>query len=324
MKGFENMKLEQNDISLIFSQTVIPDVFFTEYLSQASGDFVKVYLYLFFLSKYNKDVKINDLSKKLELPLKTIQDAIKYWEESGLLIRKNQGFVVTNLQELELNKIYKPKITISPSDVKKIAENKYRAKAVDTINNEFFQGVMSPSWYGDIDLWFKKYDFDEEVMIALFRYCFNKSALHRSYISTVADAWNKNKIKTFADLDAYYQKAGKVKTVANSIKKKLRISRNLSVYEEAYIEKWNVTYGYGIEIIDIALKKTTSKYNPSFEYIDKLLSDWHERGFNTTEQINAYLSTQKNKPVQKETKSNKNVNYTQRQYDDLNNFYSNV
>ena len=319
------MKLEQNDISLIFSQTNIPDVFFTEYLSQASGDFVKIYLYLFFLSKYNKDIKINDLSKKLDLPLKTIQDAVKYWEESGLLIRKNQGFIVANLQEIELNKVYKPKISMAPSDVKKVAENKYRAKAIDTINNEFFQGVMSPSWYGDIDLWFKKYGFDEEVMIALFRYCFNKSALHKSYISTVAEAWNKNNIKTFSDLDSYYQKEEKVKSVANSVKKKLRLSRNLSVYEEAYIEKWNITYGYGIDIIDIALKKTTSKYNPSFEYIDKLLSDWYERGLKTAEQINSYLITQKNKPVQQQsTKSSKNTNYPQRQYDDLNNFYSNI
>ena len=82
------MKLEQNDSSLIFSITSIPDVFFTEYLSQASGDFVKVYLYLYFLSKYNKEVKINDLSKKLELPLKTIQDAVKYWKMKAYLYVK--------------------------------------------------------------------------------------------------------------------------------------------------------------------------------------------------------------------------------------------
>ena len=44
------MKLEQNDVSLIFSQTSIPDVFFTEYLSQASGDFVKVYFFIFCLN----------------------------------------------------------------------------------------------------------------------------------------------------------------------------------------------------------------------------------------------------------------------------------
>ena len=45
------MKLEQNDKSMLFSSTEIPDVFFTEYLSAANGDFIKVYLYLLFLSK---------------------------------------------------------------------------------------------------------------------------------------------------------------------------------------------------------------------------------------------------------------------------------
>ncbi len=318
------MKLEQNDMSLIFSQTNIPDVFFTEYLSYANGDYVKVYLYLFFLSKYNKDVKINDLSKKLELPLKTIQDAIKYWEDNGLLIRKNQGFIVTNLQEIELNKVYKPKITMSATDIKKVAESKSRATAIDTINNEFFQGIMSPSWYGDIELWFKKYGFDEEVMIALFRYCFNKSALHRSYISTVAEAWYKNKIKTFSDLDLYYQKQEKVKTISNAIKKKLRLSRNLSEYEEAYVTKWNITFGYDMDIIEIALKKTTSKFNPSFEYLDKIISDWHEHGFKSVDKIMTYIENQKNKPVQKNENTKKTSSFAQRPYTDLNNFYSNI
>ena len=316
------MKIEPFDQSLIFSNTQIPDIFFTEYLSQANGDFVKIYLYLYFLSKYNKDIKINDLSKKLELPLKSIQDGIKYWEDLGLLLRKSQGFSIVNLQEIELNKVYKPKITVSSTDVKQIADNKYRAKAIETINNEFFQGVMSPSWYPDIDLWFKKYDFDEEVMIALFRYCFNKSALHRNYISTVAEAWHKNNIKTFSDLDAYYQKQEKVNVLCNTIKKKLRLSRNLSVYEEAYVEKWNITFGYNIDIIDIALRKSVSKYNLSFEYIDKCLTDWHERGFKTPEQIANYSTTQKNKPIQNISKKD-TTNYSQRKYDNLNNFYSN-
>ena len=71
------MKLEQNDKSMLFSNTEIPDVFFTEYLSSANGDYIKVYLYILFLSKYDKDIKINDLSKKLALPLKTIQEAFK-------------------------------------------------------------------------------------------------------------------------------------------------------------------------------------------------------------------------------------------------------
>ena len=64
------MKIEQNDKQLLFSETVIPDIFFAEHLPQISGDYLKIYLYLVFLSKFKKDAKINDLSKKLSLPVK--------------------------------------------------------------------------------------------------------------------------------------------------------------------------------------------------------------------------------------------------------------
>ena len=319
------MKLEQNDSPLLFSYTELPDIFFTEYISQTPGDFIKVYLYLLFLSKYGKDIKVNDLSKKLELPLKVIQDAIKFLEEENLLTKKNTGFIINNIQEIELHKLYNPKVTSSPEQLQKTAENQYRAKAIENINNEFFQGIMSPSWYGDIDLWFRKYNFDEEVMIALFRYCFNRSALHRNYIQAVAEAWAKNNIRTFNDLDIYYEKQEKLKKISKTISKKLGITRQLSQYEEAYIEKWTIEYNYSMDIIEIALKKTTSKANPNFDYLDKLLTDWHDRKFSTIDQIQKFLNDikQKNKNIKNLEKKSGYQNYDQRNYDNLNTLYAN-
>lgn len=319
------MKLEQNDLSLLFSTTNLPDVFFTEYLSQLSGDCVKIYLYMSFLAKYNKEIKLNDLSKKLNIPLKTIQDSIKLLEDEQIITKKNTGYIINNLQEVELHKLYNPKVTSSPEEIEKIAQNKYRAKAIENINNEFFQGMMSPSWYSDIDLWFKKYSFDEEVMNALFRYCFNRSALHRNYIQTVAEAWFQNNIKTFNDLDKYYEKQEKLNTLQKSISKKLGITRNLTQYEEGYIEKWNMDFGYNLDIIEIALKKTTSKANPNFEYLDKLLTDWHDRNLKTPNEIQSFLTQmkEKNKNIRTLEKTTGYSNYDQRNYNDLNSFYTN-
>ena len=319
------MKLEQNDTPLLFSNTNLPDVFFTEYLSQSNGDYIKVYLYLIFLSKYGKDIKINDLSKNLELPLKTIQDSIKYWEDLGVITKKNTGYIINDLQEIELHKLYKPRVSLSVEAMQQTTQNQYRAKAIENINNEFFQGIMSPSWYGDIDLWFKKYGFDEEVMIALFRYCYNRSALHRNYIQAVADAWSKNNIKTFNDLDSYFEKQEKLNVLYKSISKKLGYTRPLTQYEQAYIDKWSLDYNYNLTTIEIALKKTTSKANPSFDYIDKLLTDWHDRGFKTPEQIQAFLLElkQKNKNIKELEKKTGYNNYEQRTYDNLNTLYAN-
>ena len=58
------MKLEQNEKALLFSETTIPDIFFAEHLSQIPGNYLKIYLYMLFLSKYSKDIKLNDMSKK--------------------------------------------------------------------------------------------------------------------------------------------------------------------------------------------------------------------------------------------------------------------
>ena len=188
---------------------------------------------------------------------------------------------------------------------------------------------MPSSWHNDIQLWFEKYSFDEQVMLALFRYCFDHSALHRNYVQTVADAWSKNNIKTYDDLDLYYQKQEKLNKIKKNISKKLGITRALTQYEEAYIEKWIVDFGYPIDVIELALKKTTSKTNPSFDYIDKLISDWHERSLKTSEDVQNFLisfkkKTETVKQLEKSTsKKNNYNNYEQRNYDNLDSLYAN-
>lgn len=320
------MKLEQNDMSLLFSNTNIPDVFFTEYFSGASGDFIKVYLYLLFLSKFNKEIKINDLSKKIAVSFPVIQEALSFWEQSGLITKKGNGYIINNIQETELHKLYSPNLTFSKDKVLKTEKDKLRASAIESINTMFFQGIMSPSWYSDIDLWFKKYEFDEEVMLALFRYCFEKSALHRNYVKTVAEAWHSNNIKTFSDLESYYDRQENLNSIKKKISKKLGINRLLTQYEEAYIEKWIEDYEYPFDVIEIALKKTTSKTNPNFDYIDKIISDWKDRNLKTADAIQKYLLEFKNKneKIKDLTKKTNYKNYEQRNIDNLDSFYANA
>lgn len=319
------MKIEKKDKSMLFSTTEIPDVFFTEYMSEANGDYVKVYLCILFLSKYDKDIKLNDLSKRLNISINIIQSALAFWEEHGLLTKKVNGYILNNIQEIELNKLYSPNLALSPEDIKKNANDQYRAKAIECINNMYFQGIMSPTWYSDIDLWFKKYGFDEQVMISLFDYCFNKSALHKNYVKTVAEAWSKNNIKTYEDLELYYQKFEKLNKIKKSIAKKLGRYSPLTQFEEAYIEKWVIDFNYDLNIINIALKKTTSKANPSFDYLDKLITDWHDKNLKTESDVTNYLSElkQKKKNIKQLEKQTNYNNYEQRNYDDLDNLYAN-
>ena len=284
------MKLEQNEKQLLFSETVIPDIFFTEFLPEIPGDYLKIYLYLNFLAKYKKDVKLNDLSKKLSLPLKTLNEGLKFLEDYNLILKKATGFIVNDLQELTLNNLYKPNLTQSKEKIEQTAKNQSRAKVIEYINNMYFQGIMGPSWYNDIDLWFRKYNFDEQVMISLFNYCYNRSALHKNYVQTVAEAWHSNKVQTYNDLDLYYQKQEKLNKIKSLIAKKLGKHGGLTQYEEANI-----------------------------------ISDWHDRNLKTPDQVNAFLEQRKKQS--KDLKDMKaqvsKANYEQRQYNNLDFLYAN-
>ena len=319
------MKLEQNDKSLLFSETTIPDIFFSEYLSELPSDYLKIYLYIMFLSKYGKDIKLNDLSKKLNIQLKIINDGLKYLEERKLLTKKTNGYIINDIQEITLHNLYTPNLTMSKEKIEQNSKNQSRAKAIEHINNMYFQGIMGPSWYNDIDLWFKKFGFDEQVMIALFDYCYKRSALHRNYIQAVAESWGTNKIKTCNDLDRYSEKQENLNKFKKTIAKKLGKHNGLTQYEEAYIENWVLNYQYDMDIIEIALKRTTYKQNPTFEYINNIITDWHERKLKTPSEVNAFMEQRKKQ--EKNTKNLKNTttkaSYEQRNYDNLDFLYAN-
>ena len=327
------MNFEKN-WSTLFEDINIPELFISNHLTNANGDYVKLYLYCMFISKHNGDISPLDLSKKLSLPLSTVEQGLKYWEENGVMTRKQKNYILNDLKQQEIGKLYTPKLTSLPEvAVKNTSKNVQRTKIVNAINSMFFQGVMSPTWYTDIDTLFAKYKFEEDVVYSLFQYCFDRQALHRKYLFTVADAWAQSGIVTMEDVDNYYNQFEKTNQMKKSIGKKLGFVRNLSEYEEAYVNKWVNDFNYPLDIIEIALKKTTSKTNPSFDYIDKILTDWHERKLNSVSDINEFLKTQREK--QKEFKqldltsaqSGKTIqkyhNNVNSQLTDLSQFYAN-
>ena len=112
------------------------------------------------------------------------------------------------------------------------------------------------------------------------------------------------------------------------IAKKLGLTRALTTFEEEYIDKWISDYNYDLDIIEMALKKSTSKLNISFDYIDKIISNWHDHNLKTKDDINKYITEfkqkQKNiKELEKKSKAS-NTNYQQRSYDNLESLYANI
>ena len=162
-------------------------------------------------------------------------------------------------------------------------------------------------------------------MIDLFDYLYNISAMNRNYVQTVAEAWASNNVKTWNDLDKYYEKQETLNKYKKLIAKKLGKHSGLTQYEEAYIENWVLNFGYDMDIIEIALRRTTYKQNPTFEYINNIITDWHERNLKTPEEVNAFIEQRKKQSKNvKELKAQVNKDsYEQRNYENLDFLYAN-
>ncbi len=315
-----------NDNSLLFSSTSIPDVFFSNTLPKISADSTKVYLYLLYYAKNDNNVELDSISKNINLSLAQIQDAFSELEENNLIIKLPNGYTIANLQEQYLNKVYAPKVTSSVEDIKRINENSERAKSTETINNLFFDGVMNSTWSTAIDLWYNKYGFSEEVMIALFNYAKeNTPNINTAYVQTIAESWHKDGIKTFDDLEKVEIQKEKNSKVYKQIATTLGLKRNLINDETAYIQKWTNDYGYNIDIIEEALKKAGSLTHLNFKYFDTILTDWHEKGLITLDDIQSYKSSKKDQAskIKQIEKKAIDYNYTQSSFDNIDDIYEN-
>jgi DnaD and phage-associated domain len=319
-------------MSMLYSDTLVPDIFIAEYMPSLDCGMTKIYLYCLFMSKHKKQCTAEDISKKLMLDTAKVKDSFAYLENLGLISRKDNCISITDLKEKEIRKLYRLKQTSTPEEAALSSErNKRRNSVIRDINNKYFQGVMSPSWYTDIDAWFDKYQFEEDVMFALFEHCYIHKGLAKQYIVKVADNWHSKNIKNSFDLDKYSIENQMLRDIMVKIAKKIKKQGQLTEYEEAYVEKWVNVYGFNFDIIEMALKRTTATLNPNFEYINKILTDWHERGLKDKEGIMTYEKNRKQSTVAKpknagEASVPQKGNFEQRKHEDedFDNFYKDV
>lgn len=78
-------------------------------------------------------------------------------------------------------------------------------KFFDKINAIYFQGVMPPTWYADIEQMIDKYGFSHEVVEELINFCFEKRELERKFALKVAYTWYKNGIRTQKDVKEFLE-----------------------------------------------------------------------------------------------------------------------
>ncbi|MHB1483415.1 MAG: DnaD domain-containing protein [Saccharofermentanales bacterium] len=269
---------------LLFSDTLVPDIFITEYLPVLGGLAIKIYIYSHLLIRTRKIITENELAAKMGTDYETVKAALIELATHDLVSLTEKGFTINDIKSQEIEKIYKLRTSQDPTGLLSESTVSEREKMMSDINKTFFFGIMSPSWYCEIDNWFDKYRFDPQVVYALFNECKRRKKLDsKAYISKVAQNWSEHGIVSYQDLNEYFLSYDKINKIFKKVGQKLH--KNITEYDEELISKWVEKMGMEFEIIDIALRKTSKLANPNLEFTNKVLEEWFSNQLKTIPEI---------------------------------------
>lgn len=108
--------------SILYSDTLVPDIFITEHMPLLDSNCVKVYLYCLFLSKHNKRASTEEFAKNLNMDVDTVKHSFTCLDNMGILTWKENGIQLHDLKEKEIKKMYRLKTTSTPEEAVKNCE----------------------------------------------------------------------------------------------------------------------------------------------------------------------------------------------------------
>ena len=117
-------------------------------------------------------------------------------------------------------------------------------------------------------------------------------------------------VDTVSELEDYLKRVEKDKTLNSQVKRAFGIwDRNLLKPEREFIARWSGEFGFDIAIITEAFDRLPTGNKLSFEYIDKILADWHSHGCRTvadcSERYEAWRAEQREGNVSRSTPAQK-------------------
>ncbi|MDO4555564.1 MAG: DnaD domain protein [Lachnospiraceae bacterium] len=312
------------------SITFIPDYFIDRHLASASGEFVKVYLYIQRHLKETDSLTVPDIADHLNMTENDVSRALSYWKAEGVLVmeeEKTQPVTKPSIPTASTESaaaLHVPgKSNLSPSVITARMEEEglsHLAFMADT----YLGKTLSQTELNTLFYFYDGLHFPVDLIEYLLEYCVSNQKKSMRYIETVAISWYEQGIDTM-------KKAKDAMKIYNknyySVMKAFGISnRNPGPAEANYIKKWLEEYHFDLPVILEACNRTLSSISqPSFPYTDTILSSWHKSKVHSLNDIKAldaqFRSQQKTATVPKNPNknaapaaSNRFHNFDQREY----------
>ena len=259
--------------------TVIDNTFLNEFLPQATGDDVKVYLYGLNLcsNPSTEDNSLDTISKVLSLTEEQIKKSFEYWQSVGIV-----QVVSINPYEVRFLPVRAHSGSVKIRNKEKYSDFNQQIQKV--ISGRMITPTEFNEYYALVEI----YHFEPEAVVLIAKYCtsIKHTAIGYPYILAVARDFEKQGLKTFTAIENKFIEQEKSSTEIKQILSALGLKREADIEERNLYLKWTNNFGFTQGVI-VQVAKSLKKRG-GFVKLDELLTKYSEQKLFTMEEVMSF------------------------------------
>lgn len=289
----------------------VPSSIVDNYIKLASGDAVKVLLYI--LRHGGEKLSSQQIASAVSLSTDSVDEAFIFWEQANVLSGSDIKPQINSHEEAE-NKVLKPEtpekkpkrrenFSLTPSEIASRIEGSEEIKVLFSMAEESFGRILNHIEQREY-IWMHDYlGLSTDVLLTLTAYCISIEKSNIKYIRSVAADWCDRDINTLEAAQEEIKRLEEKGSFNFGIMKAFGMSRKPTAKQQQFIDSWRER-SYSMDLIEYAYEKTIETIDKlNFPYINKILENWYNEGLLTREKIDEANGARAEKKVSEEAHS---------------------
>ena len=258
--------------------TQIDNLFLSDFLPNANGDYVKVYLYGLYKCQSGKDNDLDSFARSLDMDKEDVISIFYHWQELGLVNVINVEPIMVRYLPVK-NAIYK---------MKKYNVDKYTAfniSAQELIGSK----MLTPRELEEFYYLIENLHIEKEALLKIIDYCVGLKGknVSVSYIVAVAKNWVYDGVRTSEDVDNRLVEQERVSGDIVLVLKAMGIKRQATTDEYQMYLDWTKDMDIPLDLITHVAKKTKSK---TFSKLNENIMKCYSNRLLSIKEIDEYLA----------------------------------
>jgi DnaD/phage-associated family protein len=290
-----NFKKEQTR-EYYLNDTHVENIFINEAMTDAPGDYVKVYLFALMYAELGLIMRNADVAKHLGMEIEDVLKAWSYWEAAGA-IRKHYEDPENRLRyEVEFLSmkamVYggrkgKSKDKRQTDGLPRGVRDLLAGESLRALCREVESIVgapLSPEDLQEIASWSADLGAADPVIAFAFRHAAGRkngeqtAGRRTHYIGKIVQNWTEKGFRTVEEVKRHLEENDERRRKYRRVLKALGMTRNATEEEERIMDRWFDALGFDMETVLEACKRSSGITSPNMNYINSILNDWADKG----------------------------------------------